>query len=83
MDTLYLREPGEESYVRRLWQVTAQDPRVSEEAVSSTVICQDMPLITALWPTSGRKTEDPKKTFSDRGYLNLPGEERARDRKYG
>jgi hypothetical protein len=82
MDALYLRESGEESYVRRLWKVTTQDPRGSETSVSSTVICLDMPLIPAPWPTSGRKTEDPKKTFSSRGYLHLPGEERARDIKY-
>jgi hypothetical protein len=82
MDTLYLRDPGEESYVCRLWQVTAQDPRGLDKSVSSALICQDMPLIPAVWLPSGRKTEDPKKTLSGRGYLHFPGEEWARDSKY-
>jgi hypothetical protein len=75
VDTLYLRDPNEKSYVRRLWQDTAQDPQGLEKFVSSSVICQDMPLIPAVWLPSGRKTEDPKKTFSGGGYLHLPGEE--------
>ena len=82
MDCRYVRIEGEEQYVKRLWELTAANPRATSGDVSAAVICQDRPLLPLRWPPSGRKTENPEREFSQRGCYLLPGEQYARDSKY-
>jgi hypothetical protein len=63
-DCRYVRIESEEGYVRRLWELTAPNPRATSGDVSATVICQDRPLLPLRWPPSGRKTENPEREFS-------------------
>jgi hypothetical protein len=67
MDWRYVRIDSKEEYVRRLWELTVQNPRAPSGDVSVTVICQDRPLLLLRWPPSGRKTENLEREFSQRG----------------
>jgi hypothetical protein len=82
MNCRYVRIESEEEYVRRLWELTTSNQRAPLGDVSATVVCQDRPLLPLRWPQSGRKTENPKLEFSQRGCYNLPGERYARESKY-
>ena len=82
MDCHYMRVDSEKDYVRRLWELTAPNPRSPAALVHPSVICQDRPLLPLRWPPSGRKTENPEREFSPKGSYNLPGEAYARDSKY-
>jgi hypothetical protein len=82
VDCRYVRIESEEKYVRLRWELTTPNPRAPSGDVSSTVICQDRPILPLRWPPSGRKTENPEREFSQRGCYILPGERYARGSKY-
>ncbi len=82
MDCLYGRLDGEESYIRRLWTLTASNPAPPEALVSLELVCHDRPLVPYRWPSSDRPTAFPDTEFSQRGCVSIAGENFARDSGY-